>query len=550
MRKSVLVLVIILGVNIFFFGKTEAQVLVDSLNGFSVGQVHGGAFSPEGGWTPENWDDMIVYDTGVFIIRGRLEITVRNFDPVTQNSSPRHHILSMYSDGIGDHNHWTYLSGDSSGKSIWNLHTGWHYQGGFKFLSLAGDLIQTYRKDYNNWSLDSTYKFVFIWDLNKVQFYVNSDLIAENIHQWNFALRYIFLGRDYTRATDLETGYPNNEYSAQIGPIYSNLVVYADSVLTPVYPNRLVEYPVWVPEDRDIFSFDLNMVYPPFLLDFHSVEKTQNQNLEVVYAASPGSLKVGGYSPYPISPDTMAALIRFSPRPDSSFLQVAHVKVYNNYFNEDSYPDFYLTYVLYPQDSMKTVPVEWLQFEAVPIDYRSVALSWKTATESENLGFAIERSTDGHSFQQIGFVPGHGTSAVERTYSYIDKDVSEGTYYYRIKQIDYDGRCTYSEIRKITLGVPLRFNLAPVHPNPFRDHTVIGYSVPRDLEGQDIVFQVFDITGRLVAEIHEQKGRLGSHSLIWQARNQEGKKLPSGVYFLVARVANQIQAVRKIVLER
>ncbi len=528
----------------------NAQVLVDSLNGGSKGKVYGGEFVSGGGWTPVNWNDMITYDTGVFIIRGRLEISVRNFDPLSQNSSPRHHILSMYTDNLGNHNDPTYAASDSTGKSVWNLHTGWNYRGGIKLLSVAGDWIETYRRDLNSWNLDSTYRFIFVWDENRVQFFIDTTLIAENIHRRNFALRYIFIGRDHTRSGDYDTGYPDNEYSAQIGPIYSDLAVFADSVLTPVYPNQLIQYSIFVPKDEPVFSFDADFAYLPFLLDFYSLRKQNNRNLSLAFSTEPGSLKVGGFSPVPIPTDSAATVIYFAPKPDSSYLQVANLRVYHRYFNDIAEPELNLTYVLYPLDSMKTVPVEWLYFDATLMQDRTVLLRWQTATEFENFGFAVERSEDGEVFHEIGFVKGHGTAGKGRSYQFFDRDIKEGEYYYRLKQIDFDGGVNYSPVRKIGVVLPRRFDLSAPYPNPFHGKTRINYWVPKTLQGCWIVFDIYDILGRKIRSIRREKISAGPFTFVWNGKDNEGKNVPSGMYFLVVRLKNGEKITRKLILQR
>ncbi len=87
------------------------------------------------------------------------------------------------------------------------------------------------------------------------------------------------------------------------------------------------------------------------------------------------------------------------------------------------------------------LPVELASFTATVND-NEVRLSWQTATETNNGGFEIERLQD--SWQNVGFVEGHGTTTNEQNYSFIDKNLSPGKYQYRLKQIDYDVSFKYS----------------------------------------------------------------------------------------------------------
>ena len=66
--------------------------------------------------------------------------------------------------------------------------------------------------------------------------------------------------------------------------------------------------------------------------------------------------------------------------------------------------------------------------------------------KQNNKGFEVERSTDGGNFRKIGFVAGAGNSNMQRSYSFIDNDVNQPLYYYRLRQVDADNRFAYSAI--------------------------------------------------------------------------------------------------------
>ncbi|MCO6489485.1 MAG: T9SS type A sorting domain-containing protein [Phaeodactylibacter sp.] len=97
------------------------------------------------------------------------------------------------------------------------------------------------------------------------------------------------------------------------------------------------------------------------------------------------------------------------------------------------------------------LPVELAQF-AASFDEGQVGLAWQTATERDNAGFDIQRSADGRSWQTLAFLPGHGTTQQERSYSYTDGRPLSGINYYRLKQIDYDGQFEYSRIVSVTVN--------------------------------------------------------------------------------------------------
>ena len=98
------------------------------------------------------------------------------------------------------------------------------------------------------------------------------------------------------------------------------------------------------------------------------------------------------------------------------------------------------------------IPVELTSFAASVSD-GNVTLNWSTSTETNNQGFDVERNS-GNGFEKIGYVAGIGTSTEIHNYSYVDGSLQEGTYTYRLKQIDYDGTSEYSEIVEVDVIAP------------------------------------------------------------------------------------------------
>jgi Secretion system C-terminal sorting domain len=94
------------------------------------------------------------------------------------------------------------------------------------------------------------------------------------------------------------------------------------------------------------------------------------------------------------------------------------------------------------------LPVEMIDFDATDQNNKSI-LKWTTASETNNDFFTIERSADGRNFENIGETKGAGNSSHEITYTFTDAHPVPGINYYRIKQTDYDGQFSYSEIRSV-----------------------------------------------------------------------------------------------------
>jgi hypothetical protein len=148
------------------------------------------------------------------------------------------------------------------------------------------------------------------------------------------------------------------------------------------------------------------------------------------------------------------------------------------------------------------LPVELVAFTARPAG-GSVELQWSTATETNNFGFAIERSPlaaagdAGRSWSTIGFVEGSGTSNAAHHYSFIDRPAA-GSYVYRLKQTDRDGKYEYSRETMSCAAVPARFGLAQNYPNPFNPATTISFACGVT---EHATLDVFNIMGQHVTTL-------------------------------------------------
>ncbi|HAY34897.1 MAG TPA: hypothetical protein DCY06_12270 [Bacteroidetes bacterium] len=167
------------------------------------------------------------------------------------------------------------------------------------------------------------------------------------------------------------------------------------------------------------------------------------------------------------------------------------------------------------------IPVNMVSFNA-SINGNEVNLSWKTATETNNKGFDVERN-DGQSWSKIAFVTGNGTTTEANTYSYLDKPESKGLIKYRLKQIDFDGTYEYSDIVEVNVGAPVKFDLAQNYPNPFNPVTTIKYSLASKA---NVELKIYNILGKEVARIVNEVQDAGNYSIEFNA-----SKFASGVYF-------------------
>ncbi|MEX1192713.1 MAG: T9SS type A sorting domain-containing protein [Brumimicrobium sp.] len=117
------------------------------------------------------------------------------------------------------------------------------------------------------------------------------------------------------------------------------------------------------------------------------------------------------------------------------------------------------------------LPVEFSSFE-VNVNKNTVQLEWNTLSEQNNDYFEVERSKDGQKFENIGTVNGAGTSVKEIDYNFIDKNPIDGTSYYRIKQTDYDGKATYSEVKSVDVSLKRKAKIYPNLLSPNQDFNI------------------------------------------------------------------------------
>ena len=171
---------------------------------------------------------------------------------------------------------------------------------------------------------------------------------------------------------------------------------------------------------------------------------------------------------------------------------------------------------------LSIVPVELTSFTANVVG-SSVELNWTTATELNNSGFEIERSEDNVSFEKIAFVPGFGTTTEPKSYSYTDQSVNGGTYYFRLKQIDFDGSFVYSDVVEVDVTLPSIFALEQNYPNPFNPSTSIQFSLPVDAQ---VAIGIYNLVGEKVVEVASGNFAAGSHKVTFNAST-----LTSGIYF-------------------
>jgi hypothetical protein len=136
------------------------------------------------------------------------------------------------------------------------------------------------------------------------------------------------------------------------------------------------------------------------------------------------------------------------------------------------------------------LPIELINFTATPTS-TNVLLNWQTASEINNDYFEIERSVDGENFFAIGKVNGAGNSSQLLNYSNVDNNPFVGVSYYRLKQTDFDGAFSYSEVKQVTFTSS---DIVRIFPNPAKNEVFVSFS---DLSVFNEIV-ITDLTGKII----------------------------------------------------
>jgi hypothetical protein len=186
------------------------------------------------------------------------------------------------------------------------------------------------------------------------------------------------------------------------------------------------------------------------------------------------------------------------------------------------------------------VPVELTSFTA-SADNGIVTLNWATATEINNRGFEVERSNNTEDFRVIGFVNGSGTTTESRNYSFSDAGLNAGKYFYRLRQLDFNGDYEYSPVVEVTVNSPIVYALDQNYPNPFNPSTKILYSIA---EAGQVKISVYNLLGQEVSSLVNGFMEAGNHQVSFNASD-----LPSGTYIYKIETSQFTQA-RKMLLTK
>jgi len=229
----------------------------------------------------------------------------------------------------------------------------------------------------------------------------------------------------------------------------------------------------------------------------------------------------------------------------------------------DSIPDFHDRWNFGPKFPIvvteEIVPVELLSFTS-SVFGKNVTLNWITSTETNNMGFEIERFNESKverlkNWESIGFVSGNGTTTQTQSYLFSDFNLDAGRYQYRLKQIDFDGSFQYSNTLEVKIAAIEDFILEQNYPNPFNPSTIISFTIPKITlssssraesreEVSGVQLKVYDVLGNVVSVLLDENKPAGNYEVIFNSGN-----LSSGVYFYKLSFG-KLEVVKKMILMR
>lgn len=183
-----------------------------------------------------------------------------------------------------------------------------------------------------------------------------------------------------------------------------------------------------------------------------------------------------------------------------------------------------------------SLPLNIINFDAVPNSTGKVVLSWDVVTEKNINSYTIERSTDGLHWQTFGILPGNASSNLEQHFSLTDNHPYPGTSYYRIMQMDIDNSIFYTSVKMVSLGNTIAANIQV--NNPF--HQTISLRITSPTDGK-LVTDLVDLTGKTLRH-QEDRAVSGINSITINNLSA----LANGMYFIRVTSGAQQYSVKLV----
>ena len=201
------------------------------------------------------------------------------------------------------------------------------------------------------------------------------------------------------------------------------------------------------------------------------------------------------------------------------------------------------------------VAAELASFAAEVTPSDAVLLQWSVASQSNNLGWEVFRSTDNVAFERVGdLIVGDGTTDGFKSYSFTDSERPQADIlYYYLNQVDLDGTSARSNVIEVLLSstavaqqvLPTANALLQNFPNPFNPETTISFDLSQEVV---VTLTIYDMAGQVVRTLVENQSMVAGHyKSVWDGRNESGAMVGSGIYFYQLN-AGDFSSMKKMTL--
>ena len=187
-------------------------------------------------------------------------------------------------------------------------------------------------------------------------------------------------------------------------------------------------------------------------------------------------------------------------RPDNSFVRPKW-GIYRSLTTPSDLRDESIRFSDISIEELSTLPVTLTSFTAKK-EAKAIELKWNTASEQNNSHFDVQRSADGVTFSNLGKVNGAGNSTAPLAYYFKDNSPASGTNYYRLSQVDFDGKTTLSNPVSVNLGFGK--STMQVYALPNSSNVIVNILTGQASKGQIIIYSV---NGQKVCEIAVSLGK-------------------------------------------
>ena len=205
----------------------------------------------------------------------------------------------------------------------------------------------------------------------------------------------------------------------------------------------------------------------------------------------------------------------------------------------------------------QSLPIELQSFTATA-DGQKVVLDWETASELDNSGFNIFRSSQENSGYYIineELIEGAGNSSTKRSYQYIDDQVAPGNqYWYKLQDVSFGGETEMhgpvaAKLQTESNNLSAEsYALYPVYPNPFNPATTIRFDMQKQA---NLNISIYNIQGQRIKTLVNEEYPAGSNFTVrWNGTDQYGQAVSAGVYLYKMTTSTGFQKIRKMVLVR